>query len=670
MDNAKKAAFVRAMGKNRLNMAKGGKLQKLKRKYFDTGGTALSGPGASGSVDSSTNPNTGFLGNINGALGLNNQFEGQAANIQAGTNAAQLNDAYTGVQGALNQQQGLTTALNPQVGTAVGNQNALANQYLAMSQGQGPNPALAQLAQTTGQNVANQSAEAAGQRGASSNVGLLERQAAQTGAATQQAAAGQAATTEAQQQIAAQNNLANLSNNQISQAGQATTGLNSAQQNEQSILQNANTSLNNANVAMQSNLNNVNSQTSAANQNMAANTLGAIGSAASSLLAKGGVVEKPHHLKLAEMNAVSLKHGMKHFDDGGEVEDQPNLGTFHAGDDSASSPNVASSSSLPADQTDLSKAFAAGGGGGGGGGGMSGLSSIAALFSKGGPVQNFDQGAGPIQAMPMPNQNLMLAPTQTNGPGTWASNYMNSGPMPNQNLMLAPTKINGPGTWASNYMNSGQASSPNVAGTSGLPQNTTNFSKAFQKKNQQDKKSKTYNPSDEDQEQQTMEADEELSQPSTAGTAQGPVDENGNKPKTDQENYQDTTNDLDQPAQQGGAAVGEDMTTAYKGGRMYNPKHFHEYFSGGGKVPAMVSPGEIYLSPEKVRQVLSDGIDPKKIGEKIPGKAKVKGDSLKNDVVPKTLEEGGVVIDRKNMSTREKRELFVHKAMARKRAGK
>ena len=82
----------------------------------------------------------------------------------------------------------------------------------------------------------------------------------------------------------------------------------------------------------------------------------------------------------------------------------------------------------------------------------------------------------------------------------------------------------------------------------------------------------------------------------------------------------------------------------------------------------MVSPGEIYLSPEQVKKVIHEGEDPAKIGQRFHGKAKVKGDSLKNDTIPKTLEEGGVVIDREHVGSREKRELFVHRAIARSRA--
>lgn len=66
----------------------------------------------------------------------------------------------------------------------------------------------------------------------------------------------------------------------------------------------------------------------------------------------------------------------------------------------------------------------------------------------------------------------------------------------------------------------------------------------------------------------------------------------------------------------------------------------------GGKVPAMVSPGEIYLKPEQAKKVAEGKANPKKIGEKIKGKAKVPGDSLKNDTVKKNLDAGGVVIKR------------------------
>lgn len=71
----------------------------------------------------------------------------------------------------------------------------------------------------------------------------------------------------------------------------------------------------------------------------------------------------------------------------------------------------------------------------------------------------------------------------------------------------------------------------------------------------------------------------------------------------------------------------------------------------GGRVPAMVSPGEVYLNRKAVKEV-EKGKDPIKAGDKIPGKAKVKGDSLKNDTVSKTLESGGIVLPKSVMESK------------------
>lgn len=67
----------------------------------------------------------------------------------------------------------------------------------------------------------------------------------------------------------------------------------------------------------------------------------------------------------------------------------------------------------------------------------------------------------------------------------------------------------------------------------------------------------------------------------------------------------------------------------------------------GGKVPALVSPGEKYLSPEKVEAV-AKGADPMEEGKTVPGKPKVGGNknSYANDTVKATLDEGGIVLPR------------------------
>jgi len=89
----------------------------------------------------------------------------------------------------------------------------------------------------------------------------------------------------------------------------------------------------------------------------------------------------------------------------------------------------------------------------------------------------------------------------------------------------------------------------------------------------------------------------------------------------------------------------------------------------GGKVPAMVSPGEKYLPPSEVKKVAEGKKPAHKAGETIPGKAKVAGDSYENDTVKRNLEKGGIVIPRSVMQSEdaaEKARQFVAAVLARK----
>lgn len=161
-----------------------------------------------------------FLGGLfGGSSGANWQAEYAAS-------PAQAQQLYGQQQQALRNQQAFTQALQAQTPQAIQQQMMLGQQLSAATQGQGPSVAQSQLAETTGQNVARQQAMLAGQRGASANVGLLGRNIAQAGAQTQQQAAGQAATLRAQEQIAARQQLAALSGQQLGQVGSAqATGL-------------------------------------------------------------------------------------------------------------------------------------------------------------------------------------------------------------------------------------------------------------------------------------------------------------------------------------------------------------------------------------------------------------------------------------------------------------
>lgn len=325
----KKLAFILKMTKHGLDSIQ----------HLDAGGTVnalatpnpnttLTGPSMAG-TQNAVNPNTGLAGTIGGALGLNDTFKATGANVQAGTNAGQLNNAYTGTQGALTTQTGLATTLTPQAQAAANQQAALATQLQNEANGQGPNVAVNELNQATGQNTANQAALMASQRGAGANPGEIARLAAQQGAANQQQAAGQAATLEAQQQIAAQNNLAGLSANQITQAGTAANNATQAQLGEQGILQNANTSMNNTQAGIQSNINNVNAATAAANQKSNTGILGGIingvggaiapiTSALSGLgLAEGGEVKRYYNGDIAKKSIATT------FGDTGAASEKP-----------------------------------------------------------------------------------------------------------------------------------------------------------------------------------------------------------------------------------------------------------------------------------------------------------------------------------------------------------
>lgn len=75
-------------------------------------------------------------------------------------------------------------------------------------------------------------------------------------------------------------------------------------------------------------------------------------------------------------------------------------------------------------------------------------------------------------------------------------------------------------------------------------------------------------------------------------------------------------------------------------------QHMH-MFAKGGKVPALVSPGERYLNPSAVNSVVN-GANPMAAGEKIQGTPAVGGakNSYANDTVHKNLDEGGIVLPR------------------------
>lgn len=233
------------------------------------------------------------MGFLSGILGTSNNFTPAAStSLVDPVTGKQVAGDQAQVQGQLNQQQSLVNQLAAQGGLQ--NQSNVYSQLQGVANGTGPNPAQAQLAQATGANVANQAALMAGQRGSGANAGLLAREAAQQGAATQQQAAGQGATLQANQSLNAINSMGGIANQQASNLlGQANTtsgavqGLYGTDLNQ---LQNQNS----MNLNQQQGLNNVNAGVAAANQQAAGQIVGGLAGAGGTLLGLGssGAVKK------------------------------------------------------------------------------------------------------------------------------------------------------------------------------------------------------------------------------------------------------------------------------------------------------------------------------------------------------------------------------------------
>lgn len=251
---------------------------------------------------------------LGGMMGLSGGMGGTGFSANSGTNAGQLNETFDQNKAAQAQQQSLLAALQGQGGLQ--KQGAVYNQFQNIAAGQGPNPAQAMLNQATGANVANQASLMAGQRGAGSNVGLMARQAAQTGANMQQQAAGQGASMQAQQALGALGQAGNMAtgmaNNQVNQTNQNANSI----QNEQSILQGANTANNNIQGQMAQ-------QTMAGQQKMIGGMFNSMGGA----FAEGGPVS-PTPVGPQSMFGKSLSM----FAGGGEA--QGSMPTFHTIDNS------------------------------------------------------------------------------------------------------------------------------------------------------------------------------------------------------------------------------------------------------------------------------------------------------------------------------------------------
>jgi hypothetical protein len=254
-------------------------------------------------------------------LGANNQYN---APLYTPTNTFQSTDpASAAALGQANSQA--AGGAGPASGTIAG-QNALNAQLQAAANGQGPNPALAQLQQTTQQNVANAAGTVASQRGI--NPALAARMAVDQGAGLNQQAAGQAAVMDANQQIAARQQLGqNLSATAQTQLGQQAGGVSALGTagglNLQS--QGINAGVAQQNTANQQQSNAIMAGQSAQNAGINAGLIGGVINAAgvAAGMATGGEVPDTSGIPSGVLHSYldSLYGGM--FDTGGAVPNSP-----------------------------------------------------------------------------------------------------------------------------------------------------------------------------------------------------------------------------------------------------------------------------------------------------------------------------------------------------------
>jgi hypothetical protein len=257
-----------------------------------------------------------------------NNYRAQPVDVLQGTTPEQIQGVFQGGQGLQGQQQSLADYLaqRAQQGNpldfaaaqgALGQGDQLLAQTMDAAQGRGPNPALEQLKQTTGQNIQQAAGMVASSRGV--NPAMAARTAAMTGANMNQQAAGQAATLSAQQQIAARQQAGQLAGQQASQYAGLTQAQEAAQQGrlgmsadqlagmgaqnlqQQQILQGALANFNNARVSQQTGMNQVNAGVAQQNAQIGSQMFGGLmqGAGAALGLADGGEVPPmPSYLSL------------------------------------------------------------------------------------------------------------------------------------------------------------------------------------------------------------------------------------------------------------------------------------------------------------------------------------------------------------------------------------
>jgi hypothetical protein len=636
-----------------------------------------------------------FIGQALGA-GYTSDYQdpGYAQRLQnPNVSSDMTNNAYQQAQQGLGQQQAFVSALQGQNGIA--NQDASYQAFQGLANGTGPNPAQAQLAQATQANVANQAAQAAGQRGASQNVGMIARGAANAGAQAQQQSAGQAATMGAQQQVQGMQGMANISGQQVSNLAGGVQGLNQAAQSEQQNLYGAQGAYNNAQAGIYS------QNTQGSNSLQTQNNKNQSGMFGGLLSGAGGIVSdknqkkdiKPADDKIKDFLDKAGAHEYsykdtsvpgtapgKHVSPMAQELEKSELGKQMVMD----TPNgkavdyQRSMGTLVSALASLNKRLDS----------MEGGKKPASpkKMSKGGEVGDND-----YETMPAPPAQKLAgggflygsAPTQTGTPN--ASPFAQMGAPQREgeqsvqqgsnDLMKGIGDKSGATQWfadkrqgITDYFNNERSvdldkmsMDPNANAMTGMQQNPQGGYESLDGTTATDPFGAPLPTNG-------------AGSPPPEAPGQTGLESIGGEGATDAAAATDTSTvaagDTAAAGEGAGAATeaagafeGADSAVALLASKGAHPKK---------KVPALVSPGEAYIPPHKVQAVASGKESVRSAGQIIPGTAKVKGDSQKNDTVKKTLAAGGAVVPRSKMGSADSAANFVaalvhHKA---KKAGK
>lgn len=501
----------------------------------------------------------GAIGGLFGASGgANGTGYGAPAAADLQRSTGQTEQSYTQNQDALAQQQRLLNAIQAQGGLqnqsnvygrmgALGATNdALYGQLQGIAAGQGPNPAQAMLNQKTGENVANQAALMAGQRGAGANVGLMARQAAQQGAGLQQQAVGQGATMQANQSLNALGQSAGVLGQGANIAGQQA-GL-------------ANT--------------------------MAANQIGATGAVTSANQAEQGNL-------LNQMGAYNSA----------QVGSQGSLNSGNA---------ALANTTMQGQQGMIGGLMNVIGGGGVGGGKANG--GMIRSYDTGGEIEGFDAPPATAQGLGVNTTMPQMAPV---GGGTYSGP-----PAGSANIASMDTSLGNP--------QFGQ-SAPGGGGDA--------FAKAV------------------------------LGVNTTMPQIQGPASSFGQFISGVKDNGPAPTAPINMTPDSGAGALFAGVSSFSPGAKMEQAEGMMKsagpaaaLLGKGGMVDVMLSPGEKVVPPEKVTKAAGGKVEAKRV----PGKAKVSGDSTKNDTYKTKLPVGSIVVPRTKSKDSKDSAAFVRKTLAKR----